>query len=104
MLRALIPGDANDDDCVSGADFTIWADNFGAGPGAPVGQGDFNADGFVTGADFTIWADNFGAGCAPQQVPEPAAAALAIAQLAVFRLLRLFFAAGSFALAPCHRL
>lgn len=71
-----LPGDANEDGCVSGADFTIWADNFDFGPDAVWGQGDFTGDGFVTGGDFTIWADHFGLGCAPSSVPEPGTAML----------------------------
>jgi len=34
-----LPGDANADDRVDGADYTIWADNFGAGTGAGGGAG-----------------------------------------------------------------
>jgi hypothetical protein len=70
-LRSARPGDATGDGCVSGADYTNWADNFGAGPGATVAQGDFNLDGFVSGADYTVWADHFGQGCQMATVPEP---------------------------------
>jgi hypothetical protein len=63
-------GDANGDGVVSGADFTIWADHFGSGPGATEAPGDFSGDGFVTGADYVIWADNFG--ISTTAVPEPA--------------------------------
>lgn len=58
----VLPGDANRDNVVSGADFTIWNDNFdgGEGPGGKTfDQGDFSGDGFVSGEDYTIWADNF---------------------------------------------
>lgn len=73
-----VPGDANGDGCATGADFTIWADNFDDGTG--VGgktwrEGDWTGEGYVTGADFTIWSDNFG--CPPTAVPEPASAGLA---------------------------
>jgi hypothetical protein len=54
-------GDASGDGAVNGADYTIWADNFGLQAGT-FDQGDFNCDGFVDGADYTIWADNFGLG------------------------------------------
>lgn len=77
-----LPGDANGDGFVTGADFTIWNDNYGAGPGATRAQGDFNCDGFVTGGDFTIWADNYGAGTTPSiSVPEPASVMTALAGL-----------------------
>jgi O-glycosyl hydrolase len=63
-----LPGDANRDGIVSDADYTIWADNYGA-TGATWSMGDFNGNGTVTEADYTIWADNYGAGAG---VPEPA--------------------------------
>ena len=59
------PGDANADDRVDGADYTIWADSFGITDAVGPSEGDFNSDGSVDGADYTIWADNFGAGMAP---------------------------------------
>ena len=67
-------GDANGDGCVSGADYTIWADNYddGTGPGGKTWrQGDWSGEGYVSGADYTIWADHFGEGCSPSPVPEP---------------------------------
>jgi len=68
----LLGGDGNSDGCVTAADYTIWADNFGTS--APVGpsEGDYNGDGAVTGADYTIWADNFTGDCvaAPPAVEE----------------------------------
>jgi len=69
-----IPGDANRDGVVSDADYTIWADNYGA-TGASWGMGDFNGNGTVTEADYTIWADNYGS-VAPTGVPEPLTVAL----------------------------
>ena len=60
----LTPGDANADSTPDGADYTIWADNFGSeDPGFT--DGDFNCDGSVDGADYTLWADNFGGAAAP---------------------------------------
>lgn len=54
-----LPGDANLDRIVDGADYTVWADNF-LKPG-PNGNwtGDFNGDNLVDGADYTSWADDF---------------------------------------------
>ena len=57
------------------ADYTIWADNYGA-TGATVDMGDFNGDGQVTDADYTVWADNYGA--TGGSVPEPATIAFLI--------------------------
>ena len=68
-----LPGDANGDGLVTDADYTIWADNYGAG-GATFAMGDFNDDGEVTDADYTIWADNYGYGVTA--VPEPATMSL----------------------------
>jgi PEP-CTERM motif-containing protein len=68
-----LPGDANTDGSVTDADYTIWADNYGA-TDAEWGMGDFNDDGEVTDADYTIWADNYGA--TSGEIPEPASLAL----------------------------
>jgi hypothetical protein len=66
-----LPGDANEDGWVTDADYTIWADNYGA-TGATWQMGDWNGDGEVTDADYTIWADNYGAGYNAQpNAPEP---------------------------------
>ncbi len=54
-----IYGDVNTDGSVAGADYTIWADNFGA-EAFGHSNGDFNCDDQINGADYTIWADNFG--------------------------------------------
>jgi Big-like domain-containing protein len=66
QLRAIrvvgsIPGDANGDGAVTDADYTVWADNYGASSADP-SMGDFNGDGDVTDADYTVWADNYGYG------------------------------------------
>jgi len=61
-----IPGDANYDAYVDGADYTIWADHYFQAGGWE--EGDFNDDGFVDGADYTIWADHYtGVGGSPGQ-------------------------------------
>ncbi|MBX7071867.1 MAG: DUF4465 domain-containing protein [Pirellulales bacterium] len=65
-----VPGDANGDTLVDGADYTIWADHFQQSGG--YAQGDFNGDGVVDGADYTIWADHFAPASAALPVPEPA--------------------------------
>jgi MYXO-CTERM domain-containing protein len=70
---ASLPGDANGDGAVSDADYTLWADHYGA-IGATFAMGDFNGDGEVTDADYTIWADHYGQ--AAGDVPEPGAMAL----------------------------
>lgn len=78
-LTPHIPGDANDDGKVTGADYTIWAAYFSLQQTkATWSQGDFNGDGKVTGADYTIWAANFTSATASSLVvaPEPGAALL----------------------------
>ena len=83
-----VPGDANGDGYVDGADYTLWADNFGKPTILGPAGGDFNHDGKVTGADYTIWADHYhqsvstlgpanAAQLAPLAVPEPASLSLA---------------------------
>jgi hypothetical protein len=55
--RAFLPGDANLDGRVDGADFLIWNANKLRRTSRWT-QGDFNADGVVDGLDFSIWNDN----------------------------------------------
>ena len=55
-------GDANRDEVVDGADYTVWADHYGATGALGPDGGDFNCDDSVDGADYTIWADHYGAG------------------------------------------
>lgn len=70
------PGDANGDEAVNGADYTIWADHYKDQP-IPAwsqggwGVGNFNEDGVVDGADYTLWADRFTGIGGQQGVPEP---------------------------------
>lgn len=77
-LGALLPGDANNDQLVDGADYTLWADNYLS---ANVGfrKGDFTGDGIVDGADYVVWADHFAPGplLLASAVPEPSSLALA---------------------------
>ena len=69
-----IPGDANGDGLVDGADVTILAGNwqFGVDDGqtATRAMGDFNGDGLVDGSDVTILASNWQYGV-ETAVPEP---------------------------------
>jgi hypothetical protein len=50
-------GDYNHDAHVSAADYTLWRNNVGAGPGSPA---DGNGDGNVNTIDYGVWKDNFG--------------------------------------------
>jgi PEP-CTERM motif len=78
-------GDANLDGQVSDADYTMWADNYGA-TGAGWAMGDFTGNGAVTEADYTVWADNYGAGAGTAGVPEPATLSmLALGAVALVR-------------------
>jgi hypothetical protein len=75
-----IPGDANDDGWVDGADYTVWADHYlwdenSTPPVVPWSDGgwvlgNFTEDTVVDGADYTVWADNYAP--PPKAVPEPA--------------------------------
>ena len=64
---------------VTDADYTIWADNYGA-TGATPAMGDFNGDGLVTDADYTLWADNYGAGAGAAATTEESSPALVEAE------------------------
>jgi len=88
-VAELLPGDANADGLVAGADYTIWADHYdpeGLNPVPPWSEGgfaygNFNEDNCVAGADYTLWADNYlQGGLGGADIPEPAGlAALALA-------------------------
>jgi hypothetical protein len=80
-----IPGDANGDGQVNGADYAVWAADYGAS-GATWSQGDFNADGQVNGADYAIWAANYGSTGGVSSTPEPATLSLmALGAVAILR-------------------
>ena len=68
-------GDFNADESVTGADYVLWANNFG-GSDEVFCDGSHNDDGSVTGADYVIWANNFGNDYSTSTVPEPATMAL----------------------------
>ncbi len=53
------PGDANGDNKVDEADFTIWFGHYGSALSG-VSNGDFNGDGIVDGIDYAIWLANYG--------------------------------------------
>jgi len=92
ILIAIL-GDANGDDYVDGADYTLWADNYNpdfdpeANPNqTPVWEkGDFNQDQVVDGADYTLWADHYQWGTPVQAVPEPTVLALLAAAAGLIR-------------------
>ena len=73
LARYTLPGDANLDGFVSGADFAALATHFDTATGtAPPAwyDGDFNYDGYVTAVDFTALATHFNqaAGASPRSV------------------------------------
>ena len=81
QLFTAIPGDGNLSGGVEAADYTLWANGFGA-PDAAFQTGDYNGDGSTSAADYTLWANNFGIGVsAPSSsldaVPEPSTFVLA---------------------------
>ena len=80
ILLVAVPGDANEDAIVDGADYTNWADHFLQTTNRGAAWGDFNHDGRVDGADYTIWADHFAPVLARPSVavvPEPSTLVLA---------------------------
>jgi len=58
-IKYTLLGDANLDDKVNGADFTLMAANFNDQVTNGWDKGDFNYDNKVNGADFVLLADNF---------------------------------------------
>ena len=90
--QVLLNGDANRDGAITGGDYTIWADHFGATV-TPFTNGDFNGDGHVTGTDYTIWADNFNPAHSASlpslvSIPEPSSLVIAASALLTLGLLR----------------
>lgn len=55
-----VPGDANGDSHVTGADYIIWLQNYGRTIAGGPSVGDFNRDGTVNGSDYFIWLQNYG--------------------------------------------
>ncbi|MGB3218966.1 MAG: Ig-like domain repeat protein, partial [Anaerolineae bacterium] len=72
-LGTLPGGDANDNNAVTGADFSILAPTYLLGEGDPGydGRADFNLNGFISGADFSILASSYLQAGAPRP-PAPA--------------------------------
>lgn len=88
-----LAGDFNKNEVVDVADFVVWQDNYGAVGASPYLNGDGDGDGDADGDDWLVWQQQLGmmlpaATPASRAVPEPAAAALLIAAVAVrgFRL------------------
>jgi beta-glucanase (GH16 family) len=76
--------DADGDGDVDGADFLRWQQNLGKNDPSGPADGDFNFDGAVDDADRAAWTSQSGAAAqgeqgATQSLPEPSAAALALA-------------------------
>jgi hypothetical protein len=66
LIRLTRYGDANLDGVVNGADFSLFASNFGKS--GTWNLGDFNHDGVIDGADLSLLVSNFG-GAAPGVQP-----------------------------------
>lgn len=75
QLLPSLPGDANEDGLVDGADFNTLLSNWGAGSGGCWGDGDFDYDGNIDGSDFNLLLSNWTGGMqdtvALGVVPEP---------------------------------
>ena len=59
ILLVAVPGDANEDAIVDGADYVTWADHFLQTTNRGAAWGDFDHSGVVNGADYVVWADHF---------------------------------------------
>lgn len=97
-----LPGDANGDGRVDGADLALTVANLGLPSGATWQSGDYNEDGKVSLADVMLVRANLGAsggpgsgdpstpggGGGPETVPEPASCVLALVGVAALARLR----------------
>jgi hypothetical protein len=78
--------DFDDDGDVDGNDFLIWQRGLGAGTNM---TGDADGDGMVNGADLDVWEAQFGGApiaSAAAAIPEPGAAAIALAGMGLLAL------------------
>jgi hypothetical protein len=81
--------DFDDDGDVDAADFNTWVNGFGLVEGGTETNGDANGDGAIDGDDFLAWQQQFNPPAAVAgAVPEPAAAALALAAIAALAHIR----------------
>ncbi len=83
----VLPGDANLDGNVNGADFLEWNTNKFQDIAAWC-AGDFNADGSVNGGDFLIWNTNKFTSADVAAVPEPASMLILLGSLTLLGLNR----------------
>ncbi len=83
----ILPGDADLDGNVNGADFLIWNSNKFTTVAAWC-SGDFNADGDVNGGDFLIWNSNKFTTADVAAVPEPGMGLLLVLALGMVQRLR----------------
>jgi hypothetical protein len=71
-VMAAIPGDANGDGLVNGADYSIWVSHYGQTVSCGASCGDFTGDGQVNGSDYFLWLSNYGTtGPTPTRTPSP---------------------------------
>ena len=88
VLSAVLLGDANNDNQVTGGDLIAVQQNFGiTGSSSGLLVGDANDDGQVTGADLIAVQQNFGATLVPEvtAVPEPASQIVVLGALLFLR-------------------
>jgi hypothetical protein len=81
------PADFDGDGDVDADDLTAWRGGYGTSPGATQSQGDADGNGTVDGADFLAWQRALTTPASSPlaaAVPEPDAAGLALAALALF--------------------
>jgi hypothetical protein len=80
---AVLPGDANGNGTVDGADLNTVLSNYNL-PGMTWAQGDFNGDGTVNGTDLNIVLSNYNQSAgATAAVPEPSTLVLLLTALAI---------------------
>jgi hypothetical protein len=83
LWGAAFPGDYDRNSLVNSADLATWGSSYGEQLFIARTLGDGNADGVVNAADYTVWRDAVSSPAT--SVPEPAAAVLVVAALALLK-------------------
>lgn len=67
-VTPFLAGDYDRNGAVTGADFSVWRNQFGSTPSTPGDGADGNSDGVVDAVDYAVWRNNLGATIQPSLI------------------------------------